>query len=95
MALVVRPDEHLGLVSFPEAIDAVEQAFLAWGRQPELNLPRQIVDGSIRLAVHPAATPFFSTSGLMVHSRQPRVGSNRTCALVAQRAREQGLGVEV
>ncbi len=73
MALVVRPDEHVGLVSFPEAIDAVERAFLAWGQQPKLNLPRQIVDGSIRLAVHPASAPFLSTSGLMVHSRQPRV----------------------
>lgn len=69
MALVIRPDDHAGLIDFPEAIETLETAFRAWAREPKLSLPRQIVAQKIRLAVHQASVPFLGGAGLMAHTR--------------------------
>jgi len=67
--LVVRPHEHAGLIDFSEAIEALEEAFLALAENPGLTLPRQIVDRQVRLAVHQSSLPFLGAAGLMAHTR--------------------------
>ncbi len=67
--LILRPNDHAALLSFHDAVEAIELAFRAWGEEPGLNLPRMIVNERIRLAVHPASVPFLDGAGLMAHTR--------------------------
>jgi ornithine cyclodeaminase/alanine dehydrogenase-like protein (mu-crystallin family) len=69
MTLLIRPEEHAGLVSFAEAIDVIERAYASVSHDPSLNRLRQIADERIRLAVHMAAVPFLGGAGLMAHTR--------------------------
>jgi ornithine cyclodeaminase/alanine dehydrogenase-like protein (mu-crystallin family) len=78
MILVLRPDDHKDLLGFPDAIEAIEQSFRAWGEDQKLNLPRQIVNDRIRLAVHQATTPYFASAGLMAHTRERERESGAT-----------------
>lgn len=77
MVLVVRPEEHTGLLSFAEAIEVVENAFRMWREETSLNLPRQIVNQRIRLAVHQASVPFLGAAGLMAHTRYTEASSGK------------------
>ncbi len=67
--LILRPNDHAALLSFHDAVEAIEQAFRAWSEEPGLNLPRLIVNERIRLAVHLASVPFLDGAGLMAHTR--------------------------
>jgi len=68
MTLVVRQNEHAGLVDLPEAIDAIEQGFAAWGRDPSVNILRQVIHKQVRLAVHQALAPDLQALGLYAHA---------------------------
>jgi alanine dehydrogenase len=68
MVLVVRPEDHAGLVGLPEAIEAIEQGYRAWAEDARVNLLRQIVSERPRLAVHQASVPFLGRAGLMAHT---------------------------
>jgi hypothetical protein len=35
--LILRPEEVEGLLTMPEAVDAVEKAFADWGAHPDIN----------------------------------------------------------
>ena len=72
MALIIRPLEHAGLICFPEAIEAIEQGFAAWGRDPSLNVPRQVLHKWVRLAVHQSFAPALGAVGLFAPARDER-----------------------
>jgi ornithine cyclodeaminase/alanine dehydrogenase-like protein (mu-crystallin family) len=82
MVLVIPPSDHTALLSFPEAIEVIEQAYRAWGQEPSLNVLRHIVNERIRLAVHPASVPFLGAAGLMAHTRHlgPSLGTGHHAA---------------
>ena len=75
MALIVRPTEHAGLISLPEAIEAIEQGFAAWGRDPSLNVPRQVLHKRVRLAVHQSFAPAQAAVGLFAHIHEDDAAS--------------------
>jgi ornithine cyclodeaminase/alanine dehydrogenase-like protein (mu-crystallin family) len=69
MVRLVRPEELKGLISYKDAIKAVEAAFREWGRNPVLNNPRQRThtpDG-VRVSIHHGAAPFLGMTGYMSH----------------------------
>ena len=56
--LILRPEEVEGLLSMAEAVDAVEKAFVDWGKYPEINLTRRRLHfGDARLNTMPGVLP--------------------------------------
>ncbi|HEY7217263.1 MAG TPA: ornithine cyclodeaminase family protein [Candidatus Binatia bacterium] len=67
--LILRPEEVEGLLTMPEAVDAVEKAFADWGAHPEINLARRRLHfGDARLCWMPAALPSGEKTGLRIQS---------------------------
>ena len=67
--LILRPEEVEGLLSIVEAVDAVEKAFVDWGKYPEINLTRRRLHfGDARLNTMPAALPSRGKIGLRIQS---------------------------
>lgn len=67
--LILRPEEVEGLLTMPEAVEAVERAFADWGRHPEINLTRRrLHTGKSRLNTMPAALPSRDTIGLRIQT---------------------------
>jgi ornithine cyclodeaminase/alanine dehydrogenase-like protein (mu-crystallin family) len=67
--LILRPDEVEGLVSMAEAVDAVENAFVDWGKHAEINdTRRRLHFGAARLNTMPAALPSRGMIGLRIQS---------------------------
>lgn len=75
MALLIRAEEVAGMLTMEEAIDAVEAGFREFGRNPELNAPRQRImtpDG-VRVSVHPGGVPSLGGIGLLAHAEHVAV----------------------
>ncbi|MBI4527514.1 MAG: ornithine cyclodeaminase family protein [Deltaproteobacteria bacterium] len=69
MVRLFRPEELKGVISYEDAIKAVEEAFREWGKNPVLNNPRQRThtpDG-VRVSIHHGAAPFLGMTGYMSH----------------------------
>jgi len=67
--LILRPEEAEGLLSMAEAVDAVEKAFVAWGKYPEINLTRRRLHfGDARLNTMPGVLPSRNKIGLRIQS---------------------------
>lgn len=65
--LILRPEEVEGLLTVEEATEAVESAFMEWGKDPEINLTRRRLHaGKARLNTMPAALPSRSKVGLRI-----------------------------
>ena len=77
MVLLIRPEEHTGLVGLAEAVDSVEEGFAAWGRDPTINIPRQVLHRRIRLAVHQSFAPAQGAVGIFAHA-----GNGNSASLV-------------
>lgn len=75
MPLLIRPEEHAGLIGLAEAIEAVEQGFAAWGGDPTLNIPRQVLHRRVRLAVHQSFAPAQRAVGLFAHAGEKESAS--------------------
>ena len=82
MTLLLRPEEHAGLVSFAEAIDVIERAYQALAKDPSLDLLRQIANEKIRLSIHMASNPLLNAAGLMAHSRGRTPSRHHAASLV-------------
>jgi ornithine cyclodeaminase/alanine dehydrogenase-like protein (mu-crystallin family) len=75
MALLIRAEDVVGMLTMEEAIDAVEAGFRELGRNPELNAPRQRImtpDG-VRVSVHPGGVPSLGGIGLLTHAEHVAV----------------------
>jgi ornithine cyclodeaminase/alanine dehydrogenase-like protein (mu-crystallin family) len=67
--LILRPQEVEGLLTMPEAINAVDRAFADWGLNAHINLPRRRLHaGDARLNMMPAALPSREKIGLRIQS---------------------------
>ncbi len=73
MTLLLRPEDHDGIIALPELIDALEQAYMEWGQDPTINMPRAVMNDKYRLAVHQASAPFLARTGLTSHTRNTRL----------------------
>jgi alanine dehydrogenase len=67
--LILRPEEVEGLVDVGEAVAAVENAFVDWGKDEHLNLTRRrLHTGNARLNTMPAALPSRHKIGLRIQT---------------------------
>ena len=67
--LILSPEEVGGLLSMAEAVDAVEKAFVDWGKYPEINLMRRRLHfGDARLNTMPGVLPSRNKIGLRIQS---------------------------
>lgn len=75
MALLIRAEEVAGMFTMEEAIDAVEAGFREFGRNRELNAPRQriVTPDGVRVSVHPGGVPSLGGIGLLVHAEHVAV----------------------
>ena len=67
--LLLRPDELQDILTFEEAIDAVEASFREWNLNPELSGPRQRLYSPerVRSSVHPGVAPSLQALGVKIH----------------------------
>jgi alanine dehydrogenase len=75
MALLIRAEEVVGMLTMEEAIDAVEAGFREFGCHRELNAPRQRImtpDG-VRVSVHPGGAPSLGGIGVLAHAEHVAV----------------------
>ncbi|MBM2809326.1 MAG: hypothetical protein HW416_85 [Chloroflexi bacterium] len=73
MTLLLRPQDHTGILDIADLIDALEQAYTEWGEDPTINAPRHVMPDARRLAVHQATVPFLHRTGVYGHTRNTRL----------------------
>ena len=74
MVRFVPRQEHDGLLTYGEGIEAVREAFAEYGDHPEYNETRHRVhadDSGVRVTVHQAVSPALGGAGLMTHTEKP------------------------
>lgn len=75
MVLLLRPEDHAGLLTMEEAIDAVEAGFREWAANDGVNAPRRRIHApsGVRVSVHQGAVPGLGVTGLMTHCERVRI----------------------
>ncbi len=69
MPLLLRQRDTEGLLTIPDAIEAVEEGFRQYGLDAGLNAPRRRIHtrSGVRVSVHQGAVPTLGVTGLMTH----------------------------
>lgn len=86
--LILRPEETRGLITMAEAVEATEIAVRDWGSSHALNAPR-------RRTHVPSGVRVVSTRAVFKNNAGQGIADVAIAARVYQRAREQGLGLEL
>lgn len=74
MVRIVPRQDHDGLLTYEEGIDAVRDAFVEYSEHPEYNETRHRVHAGpsgVRVTVHQAVSPGLGGAGLMTHTEKP------------------------
>lgn len=74
MVRVIPRQDHDGVLTFAEGIDAVQEAFEEYSAHPEYNETRRRVHAGpsgVRVTVHQAVSPALGGAGLMTHTEKP------------------------
>lgn len=74
MVRVIPRQEHDGLLTYEEGIDAVREAFVEYSEHPEYNETRHRIHAGpsgVRVTVHQAVSPALGGAGLMTHTEKP------------------------
>lgn len=74
-AILARPDDHRGILSMAEAVDAMLEAFKYWARDPLIaELRRRThTPKNVRITLHQGAAPEYGTTGTMSHAELVRI----------------------
>ena len=74
-AILARPDDHRGILTMAEAVNAMREAFEYWARDPlvaELRR-RTHTPKNVRITLHQGAAPDYGTTGSMTHAELVRI----------------------
>lgn len=74
MVRVIPRQEHDGLLTYEEGIEAVREAFEEYSAHPEYNETRHRIHAGpsgVRVTVHQAVSPTLGGAGLMTHTEKP------------------------
>jgi alanine dehydrogenase len=74
MVRVIPRQDHDGLLTYADGIEAVREAFVEYGEHPEYNETRHRLhthDSGVRVSVHQALCPRLGGAGLMTHTEKP------------------------
>src|SRR5690349_15654849 len=75
VAILAKPDDHRGILTMPEAVDAMIDAFRNWAQDPlvaELRR-RTHTPKNVRITLHQGAAPAYGTTGIMTHAELVRI----------------------
>lgn len=74
MVRVIPRQEHDGVLTYSEGVEAVREAFTEYSEHPEYNETRHRIHAGpsgVRVTVHQAVTPALGGAGLMTHTEKP------------------------
>ena len=75
VAILAKPDDHRGILTMAEAVDAMLEAFRNWAKDPlvaELRR-RTHTPKNVRITLHQGAAPAYGTTGIMTHAELVRI----------------------
>jgi alanine dehydrogenase len=75
MAILAEPDDHRGILTMSEAVDAMLEAFRNWARDPlvaELRR-RTHTPKNVRITLHQGGAPAYGATGIMTHAELVRI----------------------
>jgi alanine dehydrogenase len=75
VAILAKPDDHRGILTMAEAVDAMIDAFRNWAQDPlvaELRR-RTHTPKNVRITLHQGAAPAYGTTGIMTHAELVRI----------------------
>ena len=79
MAILAEPDDHRGILTMSEAVDAMLEAFRNWAKDPlvaELRR-RTHTPKNVRITLHQGAAPAYGTTGIMTHAELVRISGDK------------------
>src|SRR5882724_4671951 len=75
VAILAKPDDHRGILTMAEAVNAMIEAFRNWAQDPlvaELRR-RTHTPKNVRITLHQGAAPAYGTTGIMAHAELVRI----------------------
>ena len=75
VAILAKPDDHRGILTMAEAVNAMIEAFRNWAQDPlvaELRR-RTHTPKNVRITLHQGAAPAYGTTGIMTHAELVRI----------------------
>ena len=75
VAILAKPEDHRGILTMAEAVDAMLDAFRNWAKDPlvaELRR-RTHTPKNVRITLHQGAAPDYGTTGTMTHAELVRI----------------------
>jgi ornithine cyclodeaminase/alanine dehydrogenase-like protein (mu-crystallin family) len=75
VAILAKPDDHRGILTMSEAVEAMLAAFRNWAKDPlvaELRR-RTHTPKNVRITLHQGAAPAYGTTGIMTHAELVRI----------------------
>ena len=74
VAILAKPDDHRGILTMAEAVNAMIEALRNWAQDPlvaELRR-RTHTPKNVRITLHQGAAPAYGTTGIMAHAELVR-----------------------
>ena len=75
VAILAKPENHRGILTMGEAVNAMIEAFRNWAKDPlvaELRR-RTHTPKNVRITLHQGAAPAYGTTGIMAHAELVRI----------------------
>jgi alanine dehydrogenase len=74
-AILAQPEDHRGLLTMAEGVEATLQAFRDWASDPLLGESRRRTHTprNVRITLHQGGAPRYGTTGIMVHAELVRI----------------------
>ncbi|HEU4345707.1 MAG TPA: hypothetical protein VFU31_29510 [Candidatus Binatia bacterium] len=78
-AILAKPDDHRGILTMSEAVDAVLEAFRNWAKDPLVGELRRRTHTprNVRITLHQGGAPAHGTTGIMTHAELVRIFGDR------------------
>lgn len=75
VAILAKPDDHRGILSMSEAVEAMLAAFRVWANDPLIAefRRRTHTPKNVRITLHQGAAPAHGTTGIMTHAELVRI----------------------
>ncbi len=75
VAILAKPDDHRGILTMSEAVEAMLAAFREWVSDPLIaELRRRThTPKNVRITLHQGAAPTRGTTGIMTHAELVRI----------------------
>src|ERR1044072_7350842 len=75
VVILAKPDDHRGILTMSEAVEAMLAAFRNWAKDPLVAefRRRTHTPKNVRITLHQGAAPAYGTTGIMTHAELVRI----------------------